>query len=82
MHSDPEVDATLLGCLGVAFSHAPLNGESAFDRVNHAGEFDKRAITHQLDDASVVISDSGVDQLLPMTLERGKHTHFVCLHEA
>ena len=31
--------------------------ERAFDRVNHAGELDERAITHQLDDSAVVVSD-------------------------
>ena len=82
MHSDPEVNATLLGYFRVAFSHAPLYGERAFDRVNHAGELDEGAITHQLDDTAVVVSDFGIDQLVPMALERAKHTHLVCLHKA
>ena len=82
MHTDSKVDATLIGCLGVAFGHAPLYGQRAFDRVNHAGELDERAVTHQLDDSAVVASDSGVDQLFPMGLEHAKHTHLISLHEA
>jgi hypothetical protein len=70
MHPDPEVDATLIGYFGVAFGHAPLYGKRAFDRIDHAGELHERAITHQLDDTAVVVSDSGVDQLVPMALER------------
>ncbi len=82
MHSDAEVNATLLGYFRIAFSHAHLYGKRAFHRVNHAGELNKRTITHQLDDIAAVISDTGVDQLVPMAFERAKHTHLISLHEA
>jgi hypothetical protein len=48
MHPDPELDATLLDYFGVAFGHAPLYGERAFDRLDHAGELDERAISVSL----------------------------------
>jgi hypothetical protein len=42
MHPDPEVNTALLGYIGVAFGRAPLDGERAFDPVNHTGELDER----------------------------------------
>jgi hypothetical protein len=82
MHPDAEVNATLVRYFGVALGHALLYGEGTFDRVDHAGELDQGAITHQLDDATVMVRDPGVDQLRPMALEHAKHTHLIFLHEA
>jgi hypothetical protein len=59
-----------------------LDGERAFYRVDYAGELDERSVAHQLDDAAVVVSDPGIDQLVPMPLDRGERTHLVRLHKA
>ena len=62
--ADPELDALVLGRIGVALGHAALDRERALYGVDHARELDQGAIAHQLDDAAVAGGDLGLDQLL------------------
>jgi hypothetical protein len=78
----PELDALILGYLGIPVSHATLNLHSAAKGVHHARELDEHAISGCLDDPSVVLGDLGVYEVSAVALELSKRTFFVSAHEA
>src|SRR5439155_7815863 len=61
--SDAEHDALTLRQPCIARGCRSLDFRSANNRVDHAVEGDDRAVTHELDDAAVVLGDRGIDQL-------------------
>ena len=63
MDADAELDATFGRQAGVALDHAVLHFDRAAHRVDHAAELDDRAVAGALDDAPVMHSDDGVDEI-------------------
>ncbi len=80
--ADPEFDAPLLGHTGITLSHAALDRDGAFHRIDDAAEFDQGAIAHQLDDTPTVAFDLGVDEFGPVRLQGIERTDLVLAHQA
>ena len=53
---------------------------SASDGVYRARELNQETIAHRLDDASMVIGDGGIDQLLAVTFQGAKSTDLIEAH--
>ena len=60
----PENHPGILGHMGVAPGHLPLDRHRAVDRVHGAGEFHQQAVAGGLENAAGVFGDGGVDQFL------------------
>ena len=54
---------------GVALDEAVLHFDRAAHRVDHASEFDDRAVACALDDAPMMGGDGGVDQIATQSPE-------------
>ena len=79
---DSHFDAPLLGQRGVALRQAPLQGRSAFDRVNHAAELREQAVTHELEDAPMLPFDLWFKEILPMRAQPMKGIRLILLHDS
>src|SRR3954447_12134761 len=64
--ADTKPDAPVLGQLGAAVHHPPLNLGGAADRINNARKFHQHAITGSLYDTTVVLLDLRIDELASM----------------
>jgi hypothetical protein len=80
--ADPEGDAPVVRHLDLALGDTLLDRGGAFDRIDHAPEFDQRAVAHQLDDAAVVLSDFRLDEVLAQRLQARVCALLVGRHEA
>ena len=67
--ADTENNALLFGQLRLPLGHAPLDRRGALDRIYNTSELDQHAIAHELDDATVVLSDHRFDEVLAQGLE-------------
>ena len=65
MNADAKFDPPFRRHPGVALDEAILHFDGAARRVDHAAEFDDRAVASALDDAAVVGGDGGVDEIAP-----------------
>jgi hypothetical protein len=66
-------DAFVLGRLGVAVDHRPLDFDRAADCIDDARILDQQTVAGGLDDAPMMFADLGVDELAtvgPQVLER------------
>ena len=63
MNADPEFDAALGRQAGVALDEAVLHLDGAAHGVDHAAEFDEAAVAGAFDDAPMMGSDGGIDQI-------------------
>ena len=63
MNADAELDASLGRHAGVALDHAVLHLDGAAHGVDDAAKLDEAAVAGALDDASVMRSDRGIDQI-------------------
>ncbi len=61
--ADPELDTPLRRQASIALDHAVLDLDGATNRVNDASELDEDAIACPLNDAAVMQSDSGINQI-------------------
>ena len=67
--ADSELHAALRLDCGIALSHLGLDGEGAFDRVHHAGEFGENAVAGGVDDAPGELADHREhDGLMPLEI--------------
>ena len=81
VYSDPQLEPLFFGKIGVAIRHRSLNVGRALHRVDDAGELDQHPIAHQLDDASMMLRDRGVDDFFAVRLEPGERSRLVGAHE-
>jgi hypothetical protein len=79
--ADAEPDVAVFGGAGVALGHAALDFDRAADGVQHAGELDQDAVAHDLEDASVVARDGGIEELAKMGLQGTEGPLLVGLHQ-
>jgi hypothetical protein len=67
--ADTELGSTIFGNIGVARRHAPLNIDSAADRVDRAWEFDESAIAGCLDHAATMLCNFRIEEFASDRLE-------------
>src|SRR5205814_4291213 len=60
--ADPEFDASFLGHVCVAITHAALNLRGASDGIDYAGKFQQKPVTTDLDSAPLMLGDLAVDE--------------------
>ena len=77
MNADAEFDALIGRDAGVAFGRAGLHLNRAADGVDHAAKFDEAAVAGALDDAPVMRSDRGIDQIAPQRSQPRQRPLFV-----
>ena len=77
MNAQPKLDALLGRHVRVALDHSGLDFDRAADGVDHATEFDDRAVAGALDHASVMHGDDRVDQVAPQRPEPRQRSVFV-----
>ena len=63
MDADAELDPPLRRQTGIALDHAVLHFDRAAHRVDYAAELDEAAVAGAFDDAAVMRSDGGIDQI-------------------
>src|SRR5207247_1929051 len=63
INSDPDVDALIFRYSHIAFCHASLDRYCAFDRIHHARELGEYAVTHELEDAAMMLLDLRLEDL-------------------
>jgi hypothetical protein len=63
MDADAELDASLGRKASIALDHAVLHLDGTMYGVNNAAELNEDAVTSSLDEASVMYSDGGIDQI-------------------
>src|SRR5207253_7963218 len=63
---DPEGDPLVLGRLGIAVDHRPLNLDGAAHRIDDARKLHQHAVAGGLDNPAVMLPDFGVDKLAAM----------------
>ena len=78
----PFGDGPILGHIDIPLRHRVLDLHCALDGLDGARELGQKTIPHQLDDASMILTDLGVDQGFTMGSERSKCTRLVSLNEA
>ena len=54
----------------LACGHRSLDFDGASYRIDNAGELNQRAIAHQLDDASAMLAETGIDEFCAEGIER------------
>ena len=59
-----------------------LHRQGTIHRIDHAAELDDGAVADQLYDAAVMGGDGGIEDYLPVMLERGQRTRLVGPHQA
>ena len=79
--ADAEFDAAAFRDIGVALAHLALDLSGAGDRIHHARKLDQHAVAGQLDDATLVLGDLGVEKLLAMRVERRERRRLIDAHE-
>ena len=62
--ADSEADGDRPRCGRARAGHRALNFDAGFDGADDGAELDKRTVTHQLDDASVMTAEDRFDDLL------------------
>ena len=65
---------------GIALGHAALQGNSAFDGIDHTAELGEKTISHELKDTPMVILDLGLEELFPVGTESLEGSGLVLLH--
>src|SRR5208282_5492075 len=63
MNADAKFDAALLWYARIALDHGVLHLDRAAHRVNHAAKLDNATVARALDDAAVVDSNCGINQI-------------------
>jgi hypothetical protein len=78
---DPVVDPAVWGRSGIAPGHRTLDLNGRGDGVHGAGELDEDAVAGELDDATAIRRECGIDDLLAQGLDRAQRADFVRAHE-
>ena len=73
----PKRDAAVLGNVGLVLGHSLLHLDGVAHGVDHTGELSEHPVSHELDDAPMVIRDLGIDDVLADRLEGRKSAFLV-----
>ena len=82
MVADIDPDAKLDVGPVVTRLHRTLDRNRTIDGVHGAYKFNKRPVTHQLDDTAMVLGDYRVNELGAVRLKSGESPRLVIAHEA
>jgi hypothetical protein len=77
MNAHAKLDAPLRRQACVALDHAGLHFDGATDRVHHATKLNDRAVAGALDDAAVMSSDGGVNEVAAEAAKTRESSVFV-----
>ncbi len=77
--ADAELDPLVRRHAGVSLCLGLLDLDRATQGVDHAGKLDQQAVAHGLDQASAVLVDLWLKQVLKVGLETGARTLFIAL---
>ena len=69
MHADAELDAPVLGHVGIAGDHPALHVDSAADGIDDAAELGQQPVARRLDQPSVMLGELGIEQKSAMGLQ-------------
>jgi hypothetical protein len=78
---DPEGDAFVLGRIGVAVHHRPLDLDRAPHSIDDAGKLHQHAVAGSLDDAAVMLPDLRVDELAAMRFQAVEGSLLIRSHQ-
>ena len=70
----------LFGNFGAPFCHGALNFHGAAHCIDSARKFYKRTIARRFDHAATMLGNLGIDEFLPVRLERRERTFLVNTH--
>src|SRR5215813_10043692 len=76
-----KADALAVRQIGVAILHPLLHNDGAAHGIDDRGELDQHAVASGLEDASAVLVDQRIDQLTPVSLEKGEGFFLVRSHQ-
>ena len=77
VNADAKFDPLVLRHIGILLRHAALNFVGASDGIDHAGELNESAVPGILDDASVMLSDFGIEKRLSESFQLRQRAFFV-----
>src|SRR5206468_3631322 len=80
--ADSVGNALCFGAVRFGARRRLLDRQCAVDGRNHAAEFDECTVAHELDDASTVGTNAGIEDLAAVELEPFERPGLVGLHEA
>ena len=82
VYADAQLDAAGIGGGPIVNGHGALDGGGAFDGIDDAGEFDQRAVAHELDDAAMEACYRRVDHLPAAQFQPRQRAGLILAHEA
>src|SRR5258705_11672644 len=82
VNADAEFDPFVLRHIGILFCHAALDFVGTSHGVDHAGELNESAVPGILDDASVMLSDFGIEKRLSKSFQLRQRAFFVDPYQA
>ena len=77
VNADAKFDPLLLRHIDILLRHAALDFVGASDGIDHAGELNESAVPGILDDASVMLSDFGIEKRLSESFQLRQRAFFV-----
>ena len=72
----------MLGHARILRSHCLLKVDGTLHGIDDAGELDKHAVAHELENAAAMLRDHGHQDSLEALLQQRHRARFVLLHEA
>ena len=82
VNADAKFDPLVLRHIGILFGHAALDFVGTSHGVDHAGELNESAVPGILDDASVMLSDFGIEKRLSESFQLRQRAFFVDPYQA
>ena len=77
VNADAKFDPLVLRYIGIVFGHAALDFVGTSDGINHAGKLNESAVAGILDDASVMLSDFGIEKRFSESFQLRQRAFFV-----
>ena len=82
VNADAKFDPLVLRHIDILFRHAALDFVGTSHGVDHAGELNESAVPGILDDASVMLSDFGIEKRLSKSFQLRQRAFFVDPYQA
>src|ERR1700691_3649455 len=80
VHADAKRHLAVALSASIARRHRPLNFSSATDAFDGAGEFLKQPVAHELDNATAVLGNAGIDHLGAMLVQQSERARLALAH--
>ena len=82
VNADAKFDPLVLRYIDILFSHVVLNLDGAAYRIHDAAELNESAVPGVLDDASVMLSDFGIEKRLSERFQLRQRAFFIDPYQA